>query len=59
MSNATPSSVSAPRTDIARRWPALWAALLGLVILCAAGFAPQEFHNAAHDARHSFALPCH
>ena len=39
---------------------ALFAAVLGVVIVFAAGFAPSEtVHNAAHDTRHSFAFPCH
>lgn len=45
--------------DWANPWPALLAALLGLVILYGVGFAPLEAHNAAHDARHSAAFPCH
>lgn len=40
-------------------WPALSAALLGLVILYGVGFAPLAAHNAAHDARHAAAFPCH
>ena len=45
----------------ARTWSgALVAALLGLFILYGVGFAnPATLHNAAHDARHSFAFPCH
>lgn len=43
----------------ARLWPALSAVLLGLVILYGVGFAPLAAHNAAHDARHSAAFPCH
>jgi cobalt transporter subunit CbtB len=40
--------------------PAALAAALGLVLLYAAGFAETEtLHNAAHDARHSAAMPCH
>jgi cobalt transporter subunit CbtB len=36
------------------------ALLFGLVIIFAVGFAPMEVvHNAAHDARHSLAFPCH
>ena len=36
------------------------ALVLGAFLLLAAGFVPQPFaHNAAHDARHSFAFPCH
>ena len=47
-------------TSLARLWPALSAAVLGLVILYGAGFAPQSAaHNAAHDTRHSAAFPCH
>ena len=43
-----------------RRLAALVAAVLGLVIVFAAGFAPSDaMHNAAHDTRHSFAFPCH
>lgn len=43
-----------------RVWPAVAAALLGLVILYAVGFANSDvLHNAAHDTRHSFAFPCH
>ncbi len=39
---------------------AFWAAVLGVVLLVAAGFAPiHAVHNAAHDTRHSFAFPCH
>ena len=35
-------------------------AALGLVLLYGAGFAqPQALHEAAHDARHAFAFPCH
>lgn len=36
------------------------AALLGLVMVYAAGFATSAVaHNAAHDGRHSHAFPCH
>ncbi len=36
------------------------ALLLGAVLLYGVGFAPlQAAHNAAHDTRHSYALPCH
>lgn len=43
----------------AKLWAALGAALLGLIILYGVGFAPLAAHNAAHDARHSTAFPCH
>jgi cobalt transporter subunit CbtB len=36
------------------------AALLGAFIVLGFGFAPMAaVHNATHDARHSFAFPCH
>ena len=38
----------------------LAALLIGMVIIFAVGFAPMGVaHNAAHDARHSLAFPCH
>ena len=44
----------------ARLLPAALAAALGLVLLFGAGFAETEaLHNAAHDVRHSAAMPCH
>jgi cobalt transporter subunit CbtB (proposed) len=56
----TPLTVHGHSANLARLWPALSAALLGLVILYGAGFAPQAaVHNGAHDARHSAAFPCH
>lgn len=40
--------------------PALLALLLGMFLIVGAGFASlPALHNAAHDARHSFAFPCH
>ena len=40
--------------------PALIAIALGVFILIGVGFAqPDALHNAAHDARHAFAFPCH
>lgn len=40
--------------------PAVFAAALGLTLLYAAGFAEtRALHNAAHDVRHSAAIPCH
>ena len=36
------------------------AVLVGLVVVLAVGFAPMDVaHNAAHDARHALAFPCH
>lgn len=40
--------------------PGMSAAILGLVLLYAAGFAETAaLHNAAHDGRHSASFPCH
>jgi len=40
--------------------PAVVAILFGLVLVYGVGFAsPMTIHNAAHDARHAFAFPCH
>jgi cobalt transporter subunit CbtB len=40
--------------------PAVLAILLGVVLIYGVGFAsPMAVHNAAHDARHAFAFPCH
>ena len=39
---------------------AIFGALFGLALLYAAAFAgPVGLHNAAHDSRHSFTVPCH
>ena len=39
---------------------AVLAVLLGAVLVYGVGFAsPMAIHNAAHDARHAFAFPCH
>ena len=38
----------------------LGAAVLGMAMLYGVGFASMDVaHNAAHDARHAFAFPCH
>ncbi len=42
------------------RSAALLAAFFGLVLVWGVGFAhPSAIHNAAHDARHAIAFPCH
>lgn len=36
------------------------ALLLGTFLLFGFGFAqPEALHNAAHDSRHGFTMPCH
>ena len=40
--------------------PAALAFLFGTFLSIGVGFAgPDAIHNAAHDARHAFAFPCH
>ena len=44
----------------ARIISAVVAIALGMTILSAVGFAPNDFiHAAAHDVRHSAGFPCH
>ncbi len=51
-----PVAVARPST----RLPALLAVGIGLLVVFAAGFAhPAAVHNATHDTRHAFGLPCH
>ncbi len=61
MTNAATTALqgrAASRSGV--RVSALFAALLGLVILYGVGFAgPAVIHNAAHDTRHAAAFPCH
>jgi cobalt transporter subunit CbtB len=43
-----------------RTAPAVLALLFGAFLVLGAGFAHSTtLHNAAHDARHAFAFPCH
>jgi len=52
--NVTSASSQAKTSQV------LGAALLGLMVLMAVGFAPIEvIHNATHDTRHSTGFPCH
>jgi cobalt transporter subunit CbtB len=49
--------LSPARTGLA---PILSAALIGLALIWFAGLSQaQAVHDAAHDARHSVAFPCH
>jgi cobalt transporter subunit CbtB len=46
--------------DASRVMASAFAIMLGLFIFFGAGFAPMaQLHNATHDVRHSFAMPCH
>ena len=56
------SATSAVRAEdkIAVLIPTVLAALLGAFLILGTGFAQiSAVHNAAHDARHAFAFPCH
>lgn len=56
------NTVSAPVVVTAQfsKWHAVLALTFGFFIIIAAGFAgPAAIHNATHDTRHAFGLPCH
>jgi cobalt transporter subunit CbtB len=54
------SYVSVVSTPQFARWPALFALAFGLLVVYGAGFShPMALHNATHDTRHAFGLPCH
>lgn len=45
---------------IGSKWPALFAVILGAVVLFGVGFSNLSVaHNAAHDTRHAMVFPCH
>ena len=56
-----PSTSLDPTLPRAANWPAPLAAIaLGVLLVYLAGFAqPHLVHDAANDARHAAALPCH
>ena len=55
---ASRNSVSRIQTTQALQ--ASLAALLGIsLFICVAMSHPTVIHNAAHDSRHSIAVPCH
>jgi len=46
--------------DTRRIAAAVAGTLLGVFLIYGAGFAgPATIHDAAHDSRHAFAVPCH
>jgi cobalt transporter subunit CbtB len=58
MTDAKPLVSPALRTEATV--PAVLAILLGAFLVAGVGFAHLDVvHNAAHDARHAFAFPCH
>lgn len=57
--NSRVASLS-PAAGLSRATAAALAMLFGIFLVFGAGFAhPTTIHNAAHDARHAFAFPCH
>jgi cobalt transporter subunit CbtB len=63
-SNSKTSSTATHVTGLGEKSNAAYAAfaaiLLGVVLVAGTGFAGSNvLHNAAHDARHAFAFPCH
>ena len=57
--DAEPTQRDAPLSASSVAAP-LCAALLGLALLYAAGFAQTDaLHNGAHDARHAAGFACH
>ncbi|MCJ7996287.1 CbtB-domain containing protein [Rhizobium cremeum] len=51
---------SSASSSVSRFAPALLSVFFGLFIVGFVGFSPMEVvHNAAHDARHANAFPCH
>lgn len=56
----TTTQAEASAVKTATRIPAVLALAFGAFVVLGAGFAHSNtIHNAAHDARHAFAFPCH
>jgi len=46
--------------QVSSKLPAVVALVFGIFVVLGAGFSnSQTVHDAAHDARHAFAFPCH
>ena len=46
--------------QVSLKLPAVVALVFGTFVVLGAGFSnSQTVHDAAHDARHAFAFPCH
>ncbi|OUS32928.1 cobalt transporter subunit ['Osedax' symbiont bacterium Rs2_46_30_T18] len=53
-------ATQAPSLAVSNTKQIVAALALGVALVLFVGFAPMEvIHNAAHDARHAFAFPCH
>ena len=56
-SQAVPNHAAAVRSPL---WPAVLAMAFGVLLVFGAGLANSSaLHNATHDTRHAFGLPCH
>ncbi|MBT6093599.1 MAG: CbtB-domain containing protein [Rhodospirillaceae bacterium] len=56
----TQSQAQAVVEQTSSKLPAVVALVFGAFIVMGAGFAnSQTVHDAAHDVRHAFAVPCH
>ena len=59
MNSSSASVLSTVQTRFAK-WPAMLVLAFGILVVYGAGFAqPTALHNATHDTRHAFGLPCH
>jgi cobalt transporter subunit CbtB len=60
LENIKAKAVIARDADTGRVVASLMAIMLGSFIFFGAGFAPMtNVHNATHDTRHAFSMPCH
>ena len=59
-SKTTALNTQSQALDSSRIAPAIAALMVGTFLVLGAGFSHSStVHNAAHDARHAFAFPCH
>ncbi len=60
LNTRTTTQAEAATQATATKIPAILALVFGVFVVLGAGFAHSStIHNAAHDARHAFAFPCH
>ncbi len=58
--NTTQNVAQPAIAGFAAKWPAILALAFGILIVYGAGFSHSStLHNATHDTRHAFGLPCH
>jgi cobalt transporter subunit CbtB len=60
MNNPTATALASGQTRSTVIAAAIFAMAFGIFLVYGAGFANSgALHNAVHDARHAFAVPCH